>query len=246
MQVQDDLYLGPENFILGTSASENPTAQPGCGPMGRIVFRNIVPLTLQTANVVALAALTANTAMTLAAGTGVTLGTAPDGSGAAVIVFDVARAVSLTSTANLSAINVTITGYDEYGSYMTQTRTGPNNNTVNTLKAFKSVRSVTPGTTSASTMSVGTSDVFGLQFAMTDAGYLGSVKWANALAQDAGTFVAAVATSPATAATGDVRGTYTPSSASNGSRRLVIGMHLNGGQCGYNATQTAAIGVAQA
>lgn len=246
MQVQDDLYLGPEYFNRVTTAADNPTSQPGCGPMGRIVFRNILPLTLQTNNAAALQALTAATAMTLAIGTGTTLGTAPNGSGSSVIMFDVARAVSLTSTANLSAINVTIVGFDEYGQRMTQTRAGPNNNTVNTLKAFKSVLSVTPDTTSASTMSVGTSDVIGLNFCMTDVVYLMAVKWAATLAQDAGTFVAADTTSPATAATGDVRGTYVPSSASNGARRLVVGMHLSGAQCGWNATEAAAFGVTQA
>ena len=45
-----------------------------------------------------------------------------------------------------------------------------------------------------------------------------STKWNNTLAQDAGTFVAADATSPATSATGDPRGTYLPSSASDGTR----------------------------
>jgi len=250
MNVQDDLYLGPSGpsgFDLTPTSGDNPTSQPGIGPAGRIVFRNIVPLTLQVANVAALQALTSGTALTLAAGTGVTLGTAPDGSGASVIVFDVARAVSLTSVSDLSAINVLIVGFDEYGARMSQLRAGPNNNTVNTLKAFKSVLSVTPQGTSASTMSVGTSDVFGLQYRMIDAAYIVQAKWDNTLAANAGTFVAADQTSPATNATGDVRGTFAQAgNASNGSRRLIISMHVDGSQCGTNATQTNAIGVTQA
>jgi len=43
-----------------------------------------------------------------------------------------------------------------------------------------------------------------------------------------------------------VRGTYAPSSAANGTRRLVIGIALTGAQAGPNATQTAAIGVVPA
>lgn len=250
MQVQDDLYLGPlgpNGFCLVPTAGENPTAQYGCGPMGRIAFLNIAPLTLQTANVAALQAPTSGTALALSAGTGATLGVAPDGSGASVIVFDVARAVSLTSAANLSGFNVLVTGFDVYGQKMTQLLAGPNANTVNTLKAFKSVLSVVPQGTSASTLSVGTSDVFGLPFAIADAGYIVSAKWDNTLAQNAGTFVAADATAPATNATGDVRGTFAQAgSASNGSRRLVIAMHLTAGQCGPSATQAGAIGVAQA
>lgn len=250
MNVQDDLYLGPvggpNGFDLTPQSGNNPTSQGAVGPAGRVVFRNIVPLTLQTANVAVLQALTSGTALTLAAGTGVTLGTAPDGSGSAVVVFDVARAVSLTSTANLSAINVLIVGFDEYGQRMSQLRAGPNNNTVNTLKAFKSVLSATPQSTSASTMSVGTSDVFGLQFRMIDAAYIIQAKWDSTLAANAGTFVAADTTSPATTATGDVRGTFAQAgAASNGSRRLIVTMHVDGAQCGASATRANAIGVTQ-
>lgn len=249
MNIPDDIYLGgflPSTGLLPVAASSaDPTVNSGVGPMARILFRNIVPLTAQTANVAALQAFTASTALTKTAGTGATLGQAPDGSGRAVILFDVPRAVSLTSTANLSAISFTITGFDFYGRLQTQTRIGPNNNTVNTLKAFMSVLSVVPNTTSVSTVSVGSSDIFGLNYTAADAGYI-MPKWNNTLAQDAGTFVAADATSPATAATGDPRGTYVPSSASDGSKRLVIWQHLIANQCGPNATVTGAIGVTPA
>lgn len=250
MNVQDDLYLG-SGFNLSGGRVPNPTLNQGCGPMGRSVFRDIVPLTKQAANIAALQNALLNTAMTLTAGTGATAGIAPDGSGRAVIVLDVARAVAIVSTADFSAVTFTIRGFDEYGQAMTQTRVGPNNATVNTLKAFKSILSVTPGTAVASNVSIGTADIFGLPFAATDAGYVFSAKWAGALAQDAGTFVAGVATIPSTAALGDVRGTYVPSSASDGAKRLVIGQHLIGGQCGptaqmfTNANQTGAIGVPQ-
>jgi len=82
--------------------------------------------------------------------------------------------------------------------------------------------------------------------ASADAGYLIGVGWAGALARDAGTFAAADTTSPATATTNDVRGTYAPSSSANGSRRLVIAIGLTALQAGPNATQTAAIGVTPA
>lgn len=241
MQVNDDLYMGTAVIPVAQSAA-NPTLQYAAGPLGRIYFYNIVPLTKQAANVAALAALTIATAMTLAAGTGATSGVAPDGSGRTVIVLDVPRAVALTSTANLSGVNITIVGFDTYGRQITQTRAGPNNTTVNTLKAFKSVLSVTPDATNAGTMSVGTADIFGLPFAAIDAGYI-MPKWNNTLAQDAGTFVAAVTTDPNTAAIGDTRGTYAPSSASDGSKRLVVWHHLTGSQCGPNATTVSAIGV---
>lgn len=244
MQVNDDLYLGAAVIPVAQTAA-NPTLQYSAGPMGRTAFYNIVPLTKQAANVAALAALTASTAMTLAAGTGATAGVAPDGSGRTVIVLDVPRAVSLTSTSDLSAITITIAGFDTYGRPLTQTRLGPNNTTVNTLKAFKSVLSVTPSATNAGTMSVGMADIFGLPWLAANAGYI-MPKWDNTLAQDAGTFVVGVATNPNTAALGDTRGTYAPSSAADGSKRLVIWQHLTATQCGPNATTVGAIGVTPA
>lgn len=248
MEVSDDLYtgpVGPNGWVVPAEA--NPTRQYGTGPLGRIVFRNIVPAALAVANVAVLQAMTAAVALTLAAGAGITAGTAPDGTGAVVYTLDVARSVSLTSVSDLSAITFTVLGYDEYGQPMSQAMVGPNNNTVNSLKAFKSVKSVTPSATSANTVSVGTADVFGLPFRMIDAGYILSAKWAGALAQNAGTFVAADQTSPASTTTGDVRGTFAQSgAASDGVRRLVIAMHVDNSQCGSNATQTNALGVTQA
>jgi hypothetical protein len=248
MNVGDDLYTGlflPSGLYLGgTTAGER---QNGVGPLGRIIFKNVIPLTLSTTNVATAVAQTANVPIALVAGTGTTAGVAPDGSGRAVIVLDTPRCVSLTSAGDLSGSTITVKGFDQYGQALTATRAGPNANTVNTLKAFVSVLSVTSDTTSATTMSVGTSDIFGLPFVAVDAGYIISAKWAGVLAQNAGTFVVADTTSPATATTGDVRGTFAQSgSASNGTRRLVIAQHLDGTQCGQQATQVALLGVKQA
>lgn len=244
-----DLYLGyfyPSGLALSPTTPGAPQLQQGVGPMGRTFVQNFVPATLATANIAALQNTVNGTPFTLAAGAGVTAVPAPDGSGATVYQFDVERAVSLTSAANMSAGNVTIVGFDRFGSKLTQRRAGPNANTVNTLKAFLSVLSVTSDTTDAvNTMSVGSSDIFGLFWRCDDAGYI-IPKWAEVLAIDAGTFVVADTTNPATNATGDQSGTYKPSSASNGVRRLVIWQHLTGIQCGPNATALGLIGVPQA
>lgn len=240
MNTADDLYLGSflvsQGILPKKTSSANPTVQNGVGPMGRIAFLDIVPLTLGTTNVATAQANTSGTPLALTAGTGVTSGPAPDGTGSTVLFFDVARCPSLTSASNLSAITYTIVGWDFYGNKTTQTLAGPNANTVTGLKALAAVLSITPNATNASTVSAGTSDVFGLPFAMVDAGAVVSAKWNNTLAQDAGTFTVADATIPATAATGDPRGTYKPSAnASNGTRRLVVGMYLMGSQCGSAA-----------
>jgi hypothetical protein len=52
-------------------------------------------------------------------------------------------------------------------------------------------------------------------------------------------------TTPATTTTGDVRGTYVPSSATNGIKRLVMVIALPGIVAGANATRTGALGVNQ-
>ncbi len=241
MNVQDDLYLG-SGFTLGQTSSKNPTLNQGAGPMGRVAFRNIVPLTKQINNIAIAQHTVAATALTLTTGTGITAGTAPDGT--AVKILDCARCLSFTSDADMHLVTLTIVGYDEYWQPMTATRVLPASATVNnTLKAFYAVASITANATDGvNSVSVGTADIFGLPFAVPDAGYLTRVGWNNTLAQDAGTFVAAVQTLPSTAALGDVRGTYAPSSAADGSKRLVIGMHLQASQCGSAAQQYTSTG----
>ena len=87
--------------------------------------------------------------------------------------------------------------------------------------------------------------IIGLPVRVTDAGYLASVGYNNTLARDAGTFVAA-ATAAATTTTGDVRGTYVPSAACDGIKRLVIGILLPAIAVGPNSTRVGALGVTQA
>jgi hypothetical protein len=243
-QFNDDIYLGAA-FIPKLDADGASPMDVGVGPMGRVYYYNIVPLVKQAAGLAAIQTLAGAGAFTLTAGTGVT--TTVDATGTTRYVLDVPRTVSLTvATTDQSGVNITIRGYDVYGQAMTQTLAGPNNTTVNTTKAFKSVISVTAdAAVSTNGISVGYGDTFGLPFVVSDATFIASVKWNATLAQDAGTFTAADATSPATASTGDVRGTYLPSSAAGSSKRLIVGIHLQASQCGPNATRLAAAGVDQ-
>lgn len=246
-QFNDDLYLGNAQALgyLGTTTGGNPTRQAGVGPLGRIAFRDFIPLAAATNNIALAQHMTISTALMLTAGAGITSTTAPDGSGSTVLQTDVARCISLTSVSNLSAINFTLTGFDEYGSKLTSKITGPNNNTVTFPKSVMSVLSIVPDTTDGShNVAAGTSDIFGLQWVISDADHI-LPKWGNGLPLDTGTLVEADATTPATVSTGDVRGTYLPSTASDGVKRLVLWLHLTGTQCGSAATKVAAIGVAQ-
>ena len=242
-QFSDDLYLGP--VVLPASDTANPAPMTvGVGPLGRVYVYDIVPLTLQVAGLAASANPGSGASFTLTAGTGVTVRARPDGTNE--YVLDVPRCVTVKATGANTATYL-ISGYDVYGQPMSQLIAAPSTSTVATTKAFKTVTSVTNANATAGTngLEVGFNDKFGLPVRVADIGYVQSVKWAATLAADAGTLVAADATSPATTSTTDVRGCYTPSSAANGSRRLVMTIAVPALGCGPNATRVGAAGVTQ-
>jgi hypothetical protein len=94
-------------------------------------------------------------------------------------------------------------------------------------------------------ITVGTTDILGIPVRVTAAPFLATVKFGTTLAQDAGTFVAADSTNPATTTSGDVRGTYVPASSTDGVKRLVAGVLIPGIGAGPNATRLGALGVNQ-
>lgn len=217
----DNLHIGAAPTGIGAL----PSGGFGFGPVGRFYVYDIVPLTLSAVNIAA-SQTPGSAALTLTAGTGITKGKDPSGN--TIYILDVPRGVKISSGGVDTGITFTVKGYDTYGVPLTSTVTGSSGSSVTTLKAFKSVLSITPSGAVATTASAGTSDVFGLPVCVVDAGYITNVKWNNTLAADAGTFVAAVGTIPSTALLGDVRGTYTPSAnASNGVRRLVVSIALS-------------------
>jgi hypothetical protein len=150
------------------------------------------------------------------------------------------RALSLTSTDNLSGLTFTARGYDLYGYPVTCTRAGPNNTTVNFTKALKYIASVTPSATNAGAVTVGLSDIYGLPLRADAFGYL-TIFWNNTLITAATGFVAAVTTDPATALTGDVRGTYAVQTASDATKALQVFWRPKAA----NLSQTGIWGIAQ-
>jgi len=181
----------------------------------------------------------------LAAGTGTTQVVL--NSGAVVIQLDCPRAVSITiGTGTITDRAVTVTGFDFYGQALSEViQTGTTQSTtVNGKKAFYQVASVTVANTVGGTLAVGTADIFGCPVRVTNLGYVGTLGWNNALARAAGTFTTADSTTPSTT-TGDVRGTYAPANAADGSKRLVSGILLSALQAGPNATRLGALGVNQ-
>jgi hypothetical protein len=250
MQFDDNLLMGPvvpggisrNGLQAGNDTAGSSPQYKGVGPLGRNYIYDIVPLALGTANLAALQTTAGAGNLTLTAGTGVT---AVVVNGQTRYQFDVPRAVSLTSAANISGVNFTISGYDIYGQPMSQLIAGPNANTVTTLKAFYQVTSIAVSGAVGTNTSAGTSDRFGLPIIVSDRGYVDRTGWNNTLAADAGTLTPADATSPATTATGDVRGTYTPTSASDGAKRLIIEVLLPSTAVGPQATRAGAFGVTQ-
>lgn len=155
-----------------------------------------------------------------------------------------ARNVRLTSGGNDSGITFTVSGYDVYGYPQTETITGANVGVASGKKAFKWVTGVTHTGSVAGTLTIGTGDVFGFPLRVDSFGYA-FITWNNATITANTGFLAADTTSPATTTTGDVRGTYAVQSASDGTKRLEIGLALNISAIGTNAT-TGIFGVVPA
>ena len=230
----------------GNALLQNPSPMSvGVGPLGRVYIWDAVPQAKLTTNIVA-AVITTATTLTLAAGAGVKSTTLING--ATGLQLDCPRAVSTTTGAGSpTTVNITVSGYDYYGQAMSEViATGTvASTTVSGKKAFFQISSVTASGASVVTVAVGTTDILGAPLRITDRGYVARAGWDNTLAEDAGTMTVA-ATLTATTTTGDVRGTYLPSSACDGIKRLVMAIALPAIAAGPNATRVGALGVTQA
>lgn len=140
-----------------------------------------------------------------------------------VAVLDAPRNVIIDSGGADTAV-LTINGTDLYGNAMRESLTLNGTTAVSGLKAFKTVTSITSSATITNGAFVGTGDVLGLPVYLPGAGYIVR-ELENGAAPTAGVTVAGVLTRP-TATTGDVRGTYDPNSACDGSRnfKLVVAL----------------------
>jgi len=228
--------------LHGNVGYDNPSPMDlGIGPLGRIYVWDVVPQAAVTNNIAASQTAAGAGAVTLTAGTSAK--SVVLNNGTTVIQLDVPRAIKVNCSTTARAF--TVSGFDYYGQAMSEVITVATAATAVTgLKAFYQVSGVTIAG-SATAVVVGTSDVLGIPVRVANVAYVASVKSNNALAQDAGTFVAAD-TATATTGTGDVRGTYAPATASNGIVRTVMGILLPGIAVGPNATRVGALGVTQA
>lgn len=233
-------------YLSGNAAISDPTNMDlGVGPLGRVYVFDVIPETKSTTNIATASVYTATVTLTAGAGTKSIVRS----DGVTVVQLDCPRAVATTTGAGSPTTrNVTISGYDYYGQAMSEViATGAvASTTVNGKKAFFQISGITISGSPVVTVAVGTTDIIGLPVRVIDAAYIVSSGWNNTLPNDAGTFVAAVMTNPATTTTGDVRGTYVPSSATDGQKRLVMALAVPALAVGPNSTRLGALGVTQA
>lgn len=135
--------------------------------------------------------------------------------------------------------NVTVYGKDYLGQGMSESFTLNGAAPVLGLKAFKWIDRITAGVTGGTTINVGFGTKLGLPYRMSNA----LAESGNGASAAVGTFVAGVLTDPQTSTTGDPRGTYVPTTALNGSNRIlatfmpynVLNANGNGGLYGMQA-----------
>ena len=240
MPLEDSAYIACGG-VATPNGFNNGAQLTGIGPLAPIFSYVVIPLTLQAANIAA-SQSPAAAALTLTAGTGTTSVTI---NGQTAVKLDCARALRITSGGNDSGITFNVVGYDQYGVAMHENITGANAGIATGKKAWLYIVSITPSAAAASTVSVGTADLFGLPFYISDRTFALSVQWNNTLAKDTGTLTVGVTTT-ASATTGDVRGTYVPSTgASDGVKQLVFTQIISSAQIGASATSASVLGVTQ-
>lgn len=215
----------------------------GVGPLGRVYVFDTIPQAAVTSNIAATQTPTGAGNLTLTAGTSVKSVVRNDG--VTVLQLDCPRAVSVSLVTGGTARAYTISGYDYYGQSMSEVITSVAAATTNGKKAFYQIVSVSGAGASTTAVTVGTTQLLGLPVRVTDGGYLCHVGWNGSFSIDSGTLAVAI-TATATTTTGDVRGTFSPSSAPDGIKRLVLGIMLPGIAVGPNATRVGALGVTQA
>lgn len=157
-------------------------------------------------------------AATLTAGTGVT---STSIGGVTYLDMGVDRALTVSgASASAAAVVTTFHGLSSYKEPTTATVSSTAGTGIYTsTQTMRFVRSVTVSGNTVSGIALGTADTFEFPFRVNNFGDV-VLNWNNTLITATTGFTAAVTTSPATATTGDTRGTYAVQSASDGVKRL--------------------------
>jgi hypothetical protein len=223
-QISDDLYTG--------DAFYGAVGEPRGLKLAPIFAKEFGAVVTADADGICVAA-TATGAATLSATGALVSG--------GVATFDVARCVALTATSSNAAITYTVNGTDAYGVTISSKLAGPGATTAaTTLKAFKTVTSITTTQATVGGITAGTSDTLGSPVRIADKGKVLGV-FVDGVPESTLTVVAGTATNAtSTATTGDVRGTLLLNTASNGAKRftaLVLVTSRNTKEDVYGVTQ---------
>ena len=152
----------------------------------------------------------------------------------------VGRAVAVTAATGATYTTATVSGYDIYGYPMVEAITLTAGAQASGKKAFRYIRSVVLSGGTADTThaySVDTTDVIGLPLRSDSFGDI-TVNAAASLTAVTGitaatSYVASDRTFPATATTGDVRGTYAGATSATGANKLVVRQSPSPQNIGY-------------
>lgn len=136
--------------------------------------------------------------------------------GLLVLALDVPRALTILSAGNDSGITFTVLGKDIYNNIVTEVITGANAGTAAGKKAFATITSITASAAAAGNVSVGWGNVLGLPSFLPNAVHI-LKEFQDGASAVAGTTVAGDQAFPS-GITGDVRGTYVPNSAPDGTK----------------------------
>lgn len=143
----------------------------------------------------------------------------------------VARNIIVTGSNATSTAQFLVTGYDIYGTLMTELITGVNGSAAG-KKAFKYVQSIVPqGTATGNSYTIGAGNVAGIHL-RSDKWEYANIFYNGAFMANSTGWTAAASTAPATNTTGDVRGTVNASTIAttgapfDGTKRLAIMMSV--------------------
>lgn len=201
--------LGVDKFIT-------PGQETFCYPLKEVAISLGNPTALSTTAVIATTAVAAAGVVAIA-------GTKAAGGVVASLGAPTGRGIQIVSSnAGDTTQTVTIRGKDMYGQPMAATMSLNGTTVVQGTKAFASISSVTASAALVGNLSVGDNDVLGLPVYLPNGTFIWRETQDGAVAT-AGTIVAGLGIATvATATTGDVRGTYKPNNATDGTKACVL------------------------
>ncbi len=143
-----------------------------------------------------------------------------------VATLDVPRNVILVSSSGTdSTQTATVYGTDTYAVPTVETITLTGTTAAQGLKAFKTITRVAMSASTVGNVAAGSGDKFGVPYRINKGGSMQAF-WDATWNSGSGTTVLAVTTTPS-AITGDVRGTYLPATASDGTRTLALWVYMD-------------------